>query len=84
METRPTWRLSLLTEIATSDLRTVIFTPTGRDGHLIAGLLERQKMPCHIADSLAELCAYVRAGAGAAMISEEAFGANPLRRCSTS
>lgn len=77
-ETRPTWRSSLLTEIATSDLRTVIFTPTGKDGRLIAGLLERQKMPCHIADSLAELCEYVRAGVGAAMISEEAFGGNSL------
>jgi signal transduction histidine kinase len=62
----------------TNDLRTVIFTPTGKDGRLIAGLLERQEMPCHIASSLAELCEYIGEGAGAAIVSEEAFAGNSI------
>lgn len=78
-EIRTRWRVSLLTETAiTNDLRTVIFTPTGKDGRLIAGLLERQEMPCHIAPSLTEVCEYIREGAGAAIISEEAFAGNSI------
>ena len=55
------------------ELRTVIFTPIGKDGRLIAGLLERSSMLCHVADSFAELCRHIGDGAGAAIISEEAF-----------
>jgi signal transduction histidine kinase len=78
--TRPRWRPSLLPELAIAihDLRTVIFTPTGKDGRLIAGLLERQVMACHVAGSVAELCEYMREGAGAAIISEEAFAGNSI------
>jgi signal transduction histidine kinase len=47
--------------------------PTGKDGRLIASLLERRAIPCHIAASIAEACAMIREGAGAAIISEEAF-----------
>jgi hypothetical protein len=47
--------------------------PTGKDGRLIAGLLERRAIPCHIAGSIAKACAMIREGAGAAIISEEAF-----------
>jgi signal transduction histidine kinase len=35
-------------------------------------------MPCHISPSLAELCEYIREGAGAAIISEEAFAGNAI------
>ena len=73
------WRVFLRTETAiTNDLRTVIFTPTGKDGRLIAGLLERQEMPVHIAPNLAEICEYIGEGAGAAIISEEAFAGNAI------
>ena len=60
------------------DLRTVIFTPTGKDGRLIAGLLERLEMPCHIAASVDQMCEFIREGAGAAIISEEAFVRNSI------
>jgi signal transduction histidine kinase len=74
------WRTPLLPEIVISgtDLRTVIFTPTGKDGKLIAGLLEREKMGCHVATSVQEVCACIREGAGAAIFSEEAFAGNAL------
>jgi signal transduction histidine kinase len=55
------------------DLRTIIVTPTGKDGRLIASLLERQSMACHIAETLSAACDLIREGAGAAIISEEAF-----------
>jgi signal transduction histidine kinase len=40
---------------------------------LVAALLERLTIPCHVATSLTETCALIREGAGAAIISEEAF-----------
>jgi signal transduction histidine kinase len=40
---------------------------------LIANLLERCAMPCHIAAGVDELCLEIGLGAGAAMISEEAL-----------
>lgn len=55
------------------DRRTVIYTPTGKDGRLIANLLERLDKPCHIAKSIDEMCSFIREGAGAAIVSEEAF-----------
>ena len=58
---------------ARHDHRTIIVAPTGKDGRLVAGLLERLTIPCHIASSIAEACALIREGAGAAIISEEAF-----------
>lgn len=61
-----------------SDLRTVIFTPTGKDGRLIAGLLERLQMLCHVAGSVTEMSESIQEGAGAAIISEEAFAGNSI------
>lgn len=74
------WRtpLSPENEISKAELRTIIFTPTGRDGDLIAALLERLGIPCHIARSLEEICALIAEGAGAAILSEEAFLTNPV------
>ena len=60
------------------DLRTIILTPTGKDGRLIAGLLERQAMGCHVADTVPAACDCIREGAGAAIISEEALGGNSV------
>ena len=54
-------------------------TPTGKDGRLIGSLLERQGLPCVVADDVAAACVYIRAGAGAAIISEEAFVGDSLR-----
>ncbi len=55
------------------ELRAVIFTPTGKDGRLIASLLERSEIACHVASSVLDLCQCIRDGAGAAIVSEEAF-----------
>jgi hypothetical protein len=54
-------------------LRTVIVAPTGKDGRLIAGLLERQSMSCHIAENVAAGCEAILEGGGAAFISEISF-----------
>jgi len=63
---------------AGNDLRTVIYTPTGKDGRLIAGLLERQDMGCRVAGCVDEVCDFIREGAGAAIFSEEAFVGNSI------
>ena len=74
------WRKPLPPENAVSehDLRTVIYTPTGKDGKLIAGLLERMSKRCHIASSVAQACDFIHEGAGAAILSEEAFVGNSI------
>ncbi len=41
-------------------------------------LLERRAIPCHLASSIGEACAMIREGAGAAIISEEAFSGNAI------
>ncbi len=64
--------------ISAHDLRTVIFTPTGKDGRLIASLLDRLEMACHVANSVTEACEHIREGAGAAILSEEAFAGNSV------
>jgi signal transduction histidine kinase len=65
--------------VTAQDLRTIIVAPTGKDGRLIAGLLERQSMACHIADGVAAGCEVILEGAGAAIISEEAFVGGSIR-----
>jgi signal transduction histidine kinase len=74
------WRTPLIRETAPSalDHRTIIVAPTGKDGRLIASLLERLAIPCHIASSITEACAMILEGAGAAIISEEAFVGNAV------
>ncbi len=74
------WRTPLLKEsvASVSELRTVIFTPTGKDGRLIASLLHRSEIACHVADDFLELCRYIGEGVGAAIISEEAFGGDSI------
>jgi signal transduction histidine kinase len=52
--------------------------PTGKDGRLISSLLERLGIPCRLAGSIAEACPLIREGAGAAIISEEAFVGNSV------
>lgn len=61
------------TKASTRDIRTIILAPTGKDRLLIAGLLERRMIPCHGVESAEDLCGEIRAGAGAAIVSEEAL-----------
>lgn len=53
--------------------------PTGKDGRLIASLLERLSLPCHSANDVVEACELIREGAGAAIVSEEAFRGDAIR-----
>ncbi len=53
--------------------RTLILAPIGRDAQLIADLLERLGRPCHVVKALSELSQNISAGAGAAIVSEEAL-----------
>jgi signal transduction histidine kinase len=80
LENPSEWRTPLPKEIAGSEqeLRTIIFTPTGKDGRLIAGLLERCSIRCHVAADFLEMCRYIKEGAGAAIISEEAFNGDSI------
>ena len=55
------------------EFRTIIVAPTGKDGRLIEALLERQSLRCHTAKDVAAACKLIEEGAGAAIISEEAF-----------
>ena len=54
-------------------------TPTGKDGRLIASLLERLSLACHSTNSISEACRLIREGAGAAIISEEAFHGDSIQ-----
>lgn len=75
------WRTPLSAEnpVSEHELRTIIYTPTGKDGKLIAGLLERLNKPCHIANSVVQACELIQEGAGAAILSEEAFVGDSIR-----
>jgi len=55
------WRTPLSPEKVSpeDELRTIIFTPTGKDGQLIAALFERLEIPCHIARTMDETCRLV-------------------------
>jgi signal transduction histidine kinase len=64
--------------VSDNDLRTVIYTPTGKDGDLIAGLLERLQKPCHVAHNMEEACRLLTEGAGAAILAEEAFAIDSI------
>jgi len=64
---------------AAHDRRAIIAAPTGKDGRLIASLLERLSIPCHIVNSIAEACGEILDGAGAAIIAEEAFTGDSVR-----
>lgn len=58
---------------STLESRTIVLAPTGRDGELIAGLLERCSIPCHAVGSVGEMCLEIERGAGAAIVTEEAL-----------
>jgi signal transduction histidine kinase len=79
--TRISPRRTLLSpETHSEESRTIILAPIGRDGALIAGLLERSRMPCLSTSSAEELCFEMRRGAGAAIICEEALTAPAIAR----
>jgi two-component system, chemotaxis family, CheB/CheR fusion protein len=58
--------------------RVLILTPTGRDGELIAGMLQKDATACAQCRSVEELAAAVEEGAAAALVAEEALIGIPL------
>jgi signal transduction histidine kinase/ActR/RegA family two-component response regulator len=60
---------------AASELRVLILAPRGRDASLAASILTRVGITCRVCAGLAELAAAVE-GAGAALVTEEAFDGN--------
>lgn len=60
------------------DQRTVVLTPTGRDGQLVSQLLRRSGLTSQLVHSIAELCTEIRKGAGAAILSEEALAGHGI------
>ena len=57
----------------TDEMRTIVFAPTGRDAELIAGFIARLRKPCRMVHTIGELCEEIGAGAGAAIVTEEAL-----------
>ncbi|MEO5819790.1 MAG: ATP-binding protein [Vicinamibacteraceae bacterium] len=55
------------------DSRVLILAPIGRDGLLTSQLLGKADVPCHVCGSAQELCAEIRRGAGAVVLTEEAL-----------
>lgn len=58
-------------DVASREMRTIIFAPVGRDGELISAAIARYGRSCHVVHSVSELCREIRAGAGAAIVAEE-------------
>ncbi len=71
--------MTAATQDDSHDNRTLILAPTGRDSQLISGLLERIALPCEVLHSMPQLCAEIRQGAGAAIVSEEALTATSIQ-----
>jgi signal transduction histidine kinase/ActR/RegA family two-component response regulator len=55
------------------DQRVLILAPIGRDGALTSQLLAQAGIPCHLCGSAREMCAEIRQGAGAVLLTEEAL-----------
>jgi len=55
------------------EMRTLVFTPTGRDAEIMASFVERLGWPCQIVRSVSELSDAIVRGAGAAVVAEEAL-----------
>ena len=58
------------------ELRILILAPRGRDAEVAAGILTRIGLTCRVCTNLAELVKAAEAGAGAALVTEEALDGN--------
>jgi signal transduction histidine kinase len=58
-------------EIASREMRTIIFAPFVRDAELISAVVARLGKPVLAVHSVPDLCEQIRAGAGAAIVAEE-------------
>jgi signal transduction histidine kinase/CheY-like chemotaxis protein len=64
---------------AETDRRALVFAPIGRDGSLTRELLGRAEVASCVCASIAHLCAELRAGAGAVILTEEALDDRDFR-----
>lgn len=55
------------------DLRTLILGPTVKDAQITGSILESEGISCYICSSLLDLCNQIAAGAGIAIVPEEAI-----------
>ena len=62
--------------------RTLVYAPHGRDSEIAAAIVAEAGLPSHIATGMAELCAEIVAGAGLALIADEALLTSDLRSLS--
>ena len=59
--------------------RVLVFAPTGRDAALTRRILSRAGIACSICKNIEELCREASAGAGAALLTEEALSAHAIK-----
>jgi signal transduction histidine kinase len=59
--------------------RTLVFAPHGRDAEIAAAIVGEAGLPAHVVPGLPELCAGITAGAGLALIADEALLTSDLR-----
>lgn len=57
----------------TTENRLLIYAPTGKDGRLLAEVLERARMACHVCAHSKETFAELSIGAGAIILADEAL-----------
>jgi signal transduction histidine kinase/ActR/RegA family two-component response regulator len=58
--------------------RVLVLAPLGRDAALTCKILSEEGIPSYACRDMEELCNELRSGAGAALLTEEAFGARDL------
>jgi signal transduction histidine kinase/ActR/RegA family two-component response regulator len=69
-----------MTPNSAPDERILVFSPRGRDAEVMLGVLARDGFDCDSVPGFDELAASVAAGAGAAIVAEEALQGVDLRR----
>lgn len=60
--------------------RLLIYAPTGKDGRLLAGVLERAQMTCHVCTHINETFAEINKDVGALIVADEALTGDFLKR----
>ncbi|WP_334268442.1 sensor histidine kinase [Edaphobacter sp. HDX4] len=67
-----------MNDTSSLERRTLVFAPTGRDARLMASFMERAEKPCHIVNSVSELCQEIQNGAAAAVVTEEGINGTAI------
>ncbi|MGM8228971.1 hybrid sensor histidine kinase/response regulator [Cellvibrio sp. ARAG 10.3] len=62
-----------------AEKRLLIYAPTGKDGRLLAGVLERAQMACHVCPQANDVFEEMAKGAGAVILADEALSIEFLK-----